>query len=200
MQCKAPFRLYRGAWRKAGAGHAPSHFPLAQEQTGSLRRPSGTLSPLSSLQLPWACEAQNFIGRAGVMLCMPRHWTCTITDIQQVAVDHCLAGAVGGAQGRCLRKASERDLGDWSADFASDRSDPVLALHLAVRLWTAPSRQLGQRIPVSLLVVTAIPMLPESKPEGPSKFPLNRALHSYGKGQQRSGKCYIVLVLRGIIS
>lgn len=84
QQCAAHFWLHKRAWLS-------SRFPSAWEQAGSPRKPSGAQSLLSSLQLPWACDAQNFTGRAGVKLCMPRLWTCTTTEIQQVAVDHCLA-------------------------------------------------------------------------------------------------------------
>jgi hypothetical protein len=42
-------------------------------------------------------------------------------------------------------KEGEWGLGDWTTDFPSDRSDPVLPLHVATRLWvTASSRQLEQ--------------------------------------------------------
>ena len=96
--CMAPFWLYKKAWPRAGARHIPFHFILAQEQAC----PQGPV-PFShfgsfysmgscpgSVCSSFAGEAQNFSGRAGVKLCMLWHQTRTVTEIQKVALNHCL--------------------------------------------------------------------------------------------------------------
>lgn len=94
--------LPSGCTRKPGPGLGQDiytfHFILAQEQAC----PQGPVpfSHLGSFYSMGSCpgsvcssfagEARNFSGRAGVKLCMLWHQTRTVTEIQKVALNHCL--------------------------------------------------------------------------------------------------------------